>query len=201
MSPRVVDKESKREMIKRAALKVFSDKGIEASTMLEIAEQAGVGKGTLYEYFPSKQDLYLGSLEMIMDDLENHLTTRLERAADPVKKITIFLDETYRFFIIKPEISKLLCDMWTAGATRVDDKPLLAALTPRYLEFQKWLAAIIDEAVEQKLFKPVVSMHVASILMAVIDGLALQAVVGMLPKDSSRFVETICNTFLNGLRK
>lgn len=188
-------------MIKRAALKVFSEKGIEASTMLEVAEQAGIGKGTLYEYFPSKQNLYLGSLEMIMDDLENHLGTRLDGTIDPVKKITIFIDETYRYFIIKPEISKLLCDMWTAGATREGDKPLLAALTPRYMEFQKWLAAIIDEAVKQKLFKPVKSMHVASILMAVIDGLALQAVVGMLPKDSSRFVKTICNTLLDGLRK
>lgn len=45
----------RREEILTAAEKVFADKGIVASTIDDIAREAELGKGTLYNYFPSKE--------------------------------------------------------------------------------------------------------------------------------------------------
>ena len=50
-------KESKRELIMDAAIQVFSRKGYHHSKMEEIAVEAGIGKGTIYEYFPGKLQL------------------------------------------------------------------------------------------------------------------------------------------------
>ena len=49
--------DSKREAILSAALQVFSEKGFHSATIDEIAERAGVGKGTVYSYFRSKSEL------------------------------------------------------------------------------------------------------------------------------------------------
>ena len=58
--PRVVDKEAKKMDILHAAMHVFAKKGVVKTKMIDIATIAGVGKGTIYEYFRSKEDLMVG---------------------------------------------------------------------------------------------------------------------------------------------
>ena len=51
--------------------KVITEKGIDAATMLEIAELADVGAGTVYNYFASKDELAVCVLEQVMRRLAN----------------------------------------------------------------------------------------------------------------------------------
>ena len=53
---------NKRERILAAGLRLFANQTYQAVTMDRVAEAAGVAKGTLYLYFPSKEALYLGIL-------------------------------------------------------------------------------------------------------------------------------------------
>jgi len=53
----------KREAIIQAALQVFSEKGYHNARMEEVATVAGIGKGTIYEYFDSKLQLFQAVLE------------------------------------------------------------------------------------------------------------------------------------------
>src|ERR1051325_10530105 len=48
---------SVRDKVVRAAVRLFAEKGFEATTVREIVEEAGVTKGGLYHYFESKDDL------------------------------------------------------------------------------------------------------------------------------------------------
>ena len=48
-----------RKVILDAAAGLFSDKGYEQTTIEQITRVAGVGKATLYGYFPSKEDIYM----------------------------------------------------------------------------------------------------------------------------------------------
>jgi AcrR family transcriptional regulator len=48
-----------RDRVMRAAVRLFAEKGFEATTVREIVEEAGVTKGGLYHYFESKDDLLL----------------------------------------------------------------------------------------------------------------------------------------------
>lgn len=54
------EKEQRRNDILDAAEKVFFAKGVDNATMDEVAEAAELSKGTLYLYFKSKEELYLG---------------------------------------------------------------------------------------------------------------------------------------------
>ena len=52
------EKQERRDNILEAAALVFSEKGYHQARVEEIAVQAGIGKGTVYEYFASKLELF-----------------------------------------------------------------------------------------------------------------------------------------------
>lgn len=56
-------KRNKRELILEAAVQVFSSKGYHNTRMEEIAQVAGIGKGTIYEYFRGKLQLFQEMIE------------------------------------------------------------------------------------------------------------------------------------------
>lgn len=54
----MAEKANKRELILAAAREIFGEKGYHTATSEEIAKRAGVGKGTIYQYFDSKQEIF-----------------------------------------------------------------------------------------------------------------------------------------------
>ncbi|MDY0255875.1 TetR/AcrR family transcriptional regulator [Gudongella oleilytica] len=62
---RIADR--RRQEILHAAIEVFGDKGFHRAKMGDIASRAGIGKGTIYEYFSSKNELYEEMLKDIVD--------------------------------------------------------------------------------------------------------------------------------------
>jgi AcrR family transcriptional regulator len=58
----------RRDQILRAALDVFSRRGFYGATIREIASTAGLAEGTIYLYFPSKQEVLRGVIGLIADD-------------------------------------------------------------------------------------------------------------------------------------
>lgn len=71
------EQEARRQEILWAAAQVFAAKGFHAARMEEVAERAGVAKGTVYLYYPSKEALFLATLEAIL----TQWLDELERAA------------------------------------------------------------------------------------------------------------------------
>jgi AcrR family transcriptional regulator len=74
-----------REALIRAARMVMMEKGFDAATMLEIAERADVGAGTVYNYFKSKDELAMAALEEIMHDLSVRIKTVTDTFDDPAR--------------------------------------------------------------------------------------------------------------------
>lgn len=67
-----------------AASRVFALRSFDAVSMDEIAQEAGVGKPTLYRYFAGKEELFSEAFVAALDDLELRLTRVMGRA-DPVE--------------------------------------------------------------------------------------------------------------------
>ncbi len=80
------NKQAKRDRIVAAARSLFSRKGFAGSTTAEIAARAGIGTGTLFLYFASKEDLLVAVFREQMDAV-------LERALASLPNRASLLDE------------------------------------------------------------------------------------------------------------
>src|SRR4051795_2047322 len=70
-------KQRTRELIADTARRLFAERGFEAVTVAEVAREAEVAEKTVFNYFPTKEDLFYSRLEAFEDEL---LTAIRDRA-------------------------------------------------------------------------------------------------------------------------
>lgn len=73
---------SSREVLEEAACELFLEQGYDGTTVAEIARRAGVSRGTFFNYFPAKSDVFWGDLDAALTVLPAALRAA-EAAADP----------------------------------------------------------------------------------------------------------------------
>ena len=108
MSLREKKKIETKNKIFEVAGRLFKEKGFESTSIDEITEEAGIGKGTFFNYFPTKEALllYFGEQrdELIYSSIENELG-RSYSTRDKIKNLLAFLAENYQK---DKELTKLL---------------------------------------------------------------------------------------------
>jgi AcrR family transcriptional regulator len=83
--PRLV--EERRGQIVRAAVKLFSAQGYYTTTIQQIAREAGVSTGSVYQYFRDKDDILLLALMLVLDSYEHEIPRQLEGIEHPVARL------------------------------------------------------------------------------------------------------------------
>ena len=104
-----VSDEKKRLKIQAAAAEMFAANPFHKVLMSDVAEAAGVGKGTLYTYFKNKEDLYLSVLysgfAQLVDRIQRNLT---EQKIGPVEKLEAAIREIVQFAYQNPHMFELM---------------------------------------------------------------------------------------------
>ena len=77
---RTVDKEEVRNRILDATMKVYSEIGLHASTISEVAEASGLAKGTIYLYFESKEALTVALSDRVFRNMEKAFEVNMLRS-------------------------------------------------------------------------------------------------------------------------
>ncbi|MBT8201022.1 MAG: TetR/AcrR family transcriptional regulator [Acidimicrobiia bacterium] len=96
-----------RSAILQAAEKLFSTEGFLTSNMTDVADMAGVGRSTIYEYFPSKDDLLLGVAESRILPLMRAVE-ELETSEGPVQDICNLCRMTIDFMAENLELTRVI---------------------------------------------------------------------------------------------
>lgn len=93
--------ERRREILAAAAL-VFADLGYRCTDMDRIAEQAGVGKGTVYRFFTNKEALFLATVKKAVDDLTEYVNSAVDPLEDPLQQLRLGIFRYLEFFERNP---------------------------------------------------------------------------------------------------
>jgi len=86
-----VPRTQRHQAILEAACAEFARRGFERGNVNTIAEAVGVGKGTLYNYFKSKEDLFLRSVEYAAGQVIAHLKMHVPRTAPAPERMREFV--------------------------------------------------------------------------------------------------------------
>ena len=98
----------RREQILEAAARLFAKHGYaDADTQL-LAEELGVGKGTIYRYFPSKENVFLAAADRVMRMLCDQVDASIAGIEDPLDRIAMAIRSYLAFFSQHPQFVELL---------------------------------------------------------------------------------------------
>ena len=108
-----IRQERNREALVQAGYTVMSERGIDSATMLEIADLADVGAGTVYSYFKSKEELAVAVMERVMHDLALRIEAVTNTFTDPAQVYAFGVrtvieaathDMRWKQLLVRPEV-------------------------------------------------------------------------------------------------
>ncbi|MFN0110224.1 MAG: TetR/AcrR family transcriptional regulator [Blastocatellia bacterium] len=98
--------DQRREELIKATYYEVAEKGYSAVTLQDIAKRAGVSKGSTLYYFATKEDLFLGALEWIIEEVHARIHKAIADANDPIAKMKAIIgvvfgnaQESRQFFL------------------------------------------------------------------------------------------------------
>ncbi|MFV8835132.1 TetR/AcrR family transcriptional regulator [Aquisalimonas sp.] len=99
--------DERREQILGAAGPHFAEHGYRCTDVQDIADAIGVGKGTIYRLFASKDELFLACVERAVETISTRATSAIEGMHDPLEKIRVATRAYLQFFDDHPEVIEL----------------------------------------------------------------------------------------------
>jgi AcrR family transcriptional regulator len=136
-----------------AAYRVFAERGFDEATMAEIARAAGVAKGTLYLYYPSKQDIYDAALRQSAVEVDARTRSAVERAPGAGEKVHAFIETKLRYFEEHRDFFRISEREFGYPAYRHGQHA--RHVDQLRLEQVKLLDQILQQAVRRKAIRPV----------------------------------------------
>ena len=174
--------EDKRNAILDAATRLFAERGLAAAPTSEISKRAGIAEGTLFTYFPTKDDLINALYREIKLELANAMMSDFPRKKNVRTKLQHLWNRYVKWGIVNPEQRKVLAQLNVSEALTKESRD--AGSAP-FVEFQ----TMLRDAIEARVFRndvPVelISKALAALVEATIDLMASN------PAKANRYRET-----------
>jgi len=172
--PKIVDKKKKVEAISDAALKVFRKHGYNKTRMVDIAQMAGMGKGTLYEYFTDKADILRFAFDQYFSVFSEGILEAMKEKIKPSEKILSLIDFALQHATEWEDHCAIYVDYF--GAARTEERKRFS-LSSIYAQMKGILENLVKEAQSageiDEQFDP---GALAELLLSIYDGIILHEI-------------------------
>jgi TetR/AcrR family fatty acid metabolism transcriptional regulator len=198
----VVDKKEKKDQIVEAAIREFARKGFSRTTINDIASAAGIGKGTVYEYFSNKEEIVHETFLFFMHTLEPDFQSIFLSKASAMEKMkqvldgfSLFVGSEYR------EMMELMFQFWSESIKDKGPKGVMfKEMIKFYQVYREIFSDIIIEGMGDGSFrKDINPRSTAAMIVGTLDGLLVQWVLEKDILDFPDILKTVTNIVLNGI--
>ena len=169
-------RKDKKNRIVSAAARIFAQRGYAGASIAEIAVQAGIGKGTVYEYFNSKEDLFFAVFEWYLQQTSNGLTVNISAlGGSATQRLAALNDAIMNLWDDIKDVFSLTTEFWAASSVSVRRQRFQEAFKNLYGEFRTIVSSLIQDGVDRGEFRDDVDVQaVAAALVGTWDALFLQ---------------------------
>jgi len=194
----------REQLILDAAQKRFAVYGLTKVTMDEIASDIGLGKATLYYYFPTKEEVFRRVVQREQEEFLKHVGDIIRSKASASDKLKAYSQRRQRLFTLLINLNLVTSQTW------LDFHPILNALFKEFAdEEMKMLTRILREGTRRGEFDVPSPEKVATTVLHTLHGLRLRAVrmtqspaaPGQNFAELEHEVEHLCCLILDGIKK
>ncbi len=190
------NREKRRQEIILSAMKVFIEKGIDNTSMEDLARALGTTKSYFYFYFKSKEDLIISIFQYLKDRALMELEKALENVDDPVRKLEIWIREHFRQVRENPDFLRFVYNfVFSSMARRID----VVSNLKRRDRYFGLLSDIIREGQERGAFIPGSPEAISYAMRGTIYGAMRYLFEEKGEEDFSEVEDTVVNLILNGI--
>jgi AcrR family transcriptional regulator len=199
--PKKINKEEKKANILEASIRVFAKKGMTKTKMSDIAEAADIGKGTIYEYFRSKDDIFLASFHFFLENVDSVISQRLYRISDPQEKLLAYSSAWAEIFEGDYlEYATIVLDFW-AESIRNNQEAIALNLVKIYDENRKMVKSLLEDCITKDQTSSFDTKIAASILIGSLEGLFIQWILDRSAFDFKEAAKISTKIIIDGLKK
>lgn len=183
-----------------AARDVFARAGFSPASVEEIARRAQVGKGTIYEHFGSKEELFLA----VCADVIRESVQRVQSAVPAEGNARTRLIRLWKGLITSLEglvpLFGLYFEAWSLAWTRNELRlRIMESFRELYDPVRDLMAGLIREGQASGDFQRINAKDAASLMLAVVDGLAYESLFLFRPEELARLSRRAEEIFFSGL--
>lgn len=173
---------------------IFSKQPYHEVTVGEIAERAGVGKGTIYSYFNGKEDLFIKMMEYSASVYFQEALAAVRGMTTVREKLGGLLCHNLRFIEKHAAAARIL-----AGERRLPRLGLEAA-KDSHQRMEKLISELLQQGIESGEFRTVDVAAVTLVIMGTFSAMWAAALFAAhAPEDTEIIVEKILDFYLYGL--
>jgi AcrR family transcriptional regulator len=159
-----------------AARRVFAAKGFHDATLDDVAEAARIAKGTIYLYYPSKQDLYWAALRAGIVAMVEEAARQMAAGSTAAEKIRAFIASKIHYFEARKDFFKVYFAEFGNALTHPAE--MQREFKQLYLRQAQVLAEVIAEGVRRKELRPLRPQSSALAIADLTRGIVVQRLVG-----------------------
>lgn len=192
---------AKADAIIRAAIQIFARDGLDKGKIADIAIVAGIGKGTVYEYFNSKDAIFHAIVDTLMGDMVAASEKLYSMDLSPYDKLRTFIRMNTELVFEMGDAVLIMTEIWAQGARAIRrGEHQSTQLTAGYEQMRTLVVNILKAGVEAQEFREMNYTGVATLCLAFIDGFVWQF---MLNDDMDAFNDALrdgIDSFMKGLK-
>jgi AcrR family transcriptional regulator len=194
-----VVQEFRVQSIQEAAIRVISRKGMASATMQEIAEEAGVAKGTIYLYFRDREELVEKTFETAIGELHKRIDAALDSEGPFAQRLRAVITAKLAFFNENREFFRLYHTLRMPEGSATQQRRQKRNCQPQYRARVDRLAAHLKLAMDAGEVRPLDPKRLALFLIETSTAIVLERLSEDAPPPESDDVELIVSTLLNGI--
>ncbi|MCR6642619.1 MAG: TetR/AcrR family transcriptional regulator [Sporocytophaga sp.] len=159
---------SKLDIILNAAQKRFGHYGLCKTTMNEIAADVGMGKASLYYYFPDKEAVFQAVIKKEQEEFLSEMKKHMNAETDASSQLKLYVKYRLDYFQNLLNLSKLKTESF------FNSKPIFGKVVEDFYKLEiELVASIIQTGIDKQEFREVNKEEYALLLMNILQGLRL----------------------------
>jgi AcrR family transcriptional regulator len=191
--PRPHVEEERRQQILQATWHVIAVSGFRSLRVSDVAKRAGVSSGMIHYYFDSKRDLLKAAFERYYAYSMQRRQWIMETGKGPLELLKLIVDSYVPVDDETLEGWHVWSELWVEGLQEPDLQELNEDF---YGQWRRQVAGIISDGQDAGVIREGSAIELANMLIAMIDGLAIQVLLGSRSMTAER-MRTTCTAFID----